>query len=68
LPAGHSARLYRKAQGKPAQLCYMGRGLMENRNGFIAGTETTHADGTAERRAAIDMLNAYGVPPHARGR
>ena len=53
------ARLYRKAKGKPAQLCYMGHGLMENRNGFIVETALTHADGTAERRAAIDMLNAH---------
>jgi transposase len=53
------ARLYRKAKGRPAQLCYMGHALMENRNGFAVATELTHADGTAERRAAIDMLNAH---------
>ena len=53
------ARLYRKAKGKPAQLCYMGHALMENRNGFVVGSMITHADGTAECRAAIDMLNAY---------
>ena len=53
------ARLYRKAKGRPAQLCYMGHALMENRNGFAVGAHLTHADGTAERRAAIDMLNAH---------
>ena len=53
------ARLYRKARGRPAQLCYMGHALMENRNGFAVGAHLTHADGTAERRAAIDMLNAH---------
>lgn len=53
------ARLYRKAKGRPAQLCYMGHALMENRNGFVVGSTLTHADGTAECRAAIDMLNAY---------
>jgi transposase len=52
------ARLYRKAKGKPAQLCYMGHALTENRNGFVVETTLTHADGTAERRAAIDMLDA----------
>jgi len=52
-------RLYRKAKGRPAQLCYMGHALMENRNGFAVEAELTHADGTAERRAAIDMLNAH---------
>jgi hypothetical protein len=52
------ARLYRKAKGKPAQLCYMGHALTENRNGFVVEATLTHADGTAERRAAIDMLHA----------
>ena len=52
------ARLYRKGKGKPAQLCYMGHALAENRNGFVVETSLTHADGTAERRAAIDMLDA----------
>jgi transposase len=53
------ARLYRKAKGRPAQLCYMGHALMENRKGFVVGSTITHADGTAECRAAIEMLNAY---------
>ena len=52
------ARLYRKAKGRPAQLCYMGHALTENRNGFVVEATLTHADGTAERRAAIDMLDA----------
>lgn len=52
------ARLYRKAKGKPAQLCYMGHALTENRNGFVVEATLTHADGTAERRAAITMLDA----------
>ena len=53
------ARLYRKAKGRPAQLCSMGHALMENRNGFAVQAHLTHADGAAERRAAIDMLNAH---------
>lgn len=52
------ARLYRKAKGKPAQLCYMGHAVTENRNGFVVEATLTHADGTAERRAAITMLDA----------
>jgi transposase len=52
------ARLYRKAKGRPAQLCYMGHALTENRNGFVVEATLTHADGTAERRAAIDMIDA----------
>jgi transposase/IS5 family transposase len=53
------ARLYRKAKGRPAQLCYMGHALTENRNGFVVEATLTHADGTAERRAAIEMLDAH---------
>lgn len=51
------ARLYRKAKGRPAQLCYMGHALTENRHGFVVEAELTHADGTAERRAAITMID-----------
>src|SRR4051794_5024960 len=43
------ARLYRKARGQASKLCYMGHLLMENRNGLIVDTETTHATGTAQR-------------------
>lgn len=50
------ARLYRKAKGRPAQLCYMGHALTENRHGFVVAAELTHADGTAERRAALAMI------------
>jgi len=51
------ARLYRKARGKPAQLAYMGHALTENRHGFVVEAELTHANGTAERTAAITMIN-----------
>src|ERR671929_932625 len=50
------ARLYRKARGQAAKLCYMGHLLMENRNGLIIDAETTHATGTAEREAAEAMI------------
>lgn len=53
------ARLFRKGKGKPAQLCYMGHALMENRHGFIVETELTHADGYAERTAALNMVNRH---------
>jgi IS5 family transposase len=36
----------------------MGHALTENRNGLVVETTLTHADGTAERRAAIEMLHA----------
>ena len=51
------ARLYRKGQGKEARLCHMGHALMENRSGLIVETETTLADGHAERRGALAMIN-----------
>ena len=47
-----------------AKLCYMGHLLMENRNGLIIDTETTHATGTAEREAAEAMIG--GVAGHSR--
>ena len=51
------ARLYRKGKGKPAQLCYMGHILMENRNGLAVGTRLTQTSGTAEREAALAMVD-----------
>jgi transposase/IS5 family transposase len=50
------ARLYRKGEGKEARLCYMGHALMENRNGLLVEACLTHADGHAERNAALAMM------------
>ena len=50
------ARLYKKAAGQEAKLCYLGHTLMENRNGLIAVAMTTQADGMAERDAGLLML------------
>ncbi len=50
------ARLYRKAEAQPAQLCYIGHALMENRNGLIVDARVTRAHGRAEREAALEML------------
>ena len=50
------SRLYRKAAGREAKLCYMGHVTMENRNGLAVDGRVTHATGTAERRASEDML------------
>lgn len=51
------ARLYRKGDGQPSRLCFMGHLLMENRNALIVDTALTHATGTAEREAALAMLD-----------
>src|SRR6201996_1275301 len=52
------SRLYRKAAGREARLCYMGHVTMENRNALAVDGRVTHATGTAERRASEDMLTA----------
>ena len=50
------ARLARKGSGKEAKLSYNGNLLTENRNGLIVTTEVFQANGTAERDAALVML------------
>ena len=50
------SRLYRKASGREAKLCYMGHAVMENRHGLAVAGMVTHANGTAERRASEIML------------
>lgn len=50
------ARLARKGNGKEAKLSYNGNLLTENRNGLIVNTEIFQANGTAERDAALVML------------
>ena len=52
------ARLYKKGDGQPAKLCYLGHALMENRNGLVVGGGVTLATGTAEREAALDLVDA----------
>src|ERR1700690_1432339 len=50
------AKLARKGRGKEAKLSYNGNLLVENRNGLIVNTEVFEANGTAERDAALLML------------
>jgi transposase len=59
------ARLYKKGRGKEAKLCFMGHGLMENRNGLLVDACLTHADGHAERVAALHMIEPYADRPRA---
>ncbi len=54
------ARLYKKAKGAEARLCYLGHVVMENRNGLVVDTVVTLASGTAERDAAVQMIS--GIP------
>jgi len=53
------ARLYRKGKGRESKLCFMGHALMENRNGFAVGGGVTIASGTAERDAALDLIDRH---------
>jgi len=55
------ARLARKGRGKEAKLCFAGHVLMENRNGLVVDVAITQATGTAEREAALDMLEQVPV-------
>jgi transposase len=50
------AQLARKGHGKEAKLSYSGHLLVENRNGLIVDAEGFQANGTAERDAALLML------------
>jgi transposase len=57
------ARLFTKSSGQTAKLCYMGHVLMENRHGLVTAPTLTLASGTAEREAAMAMLDTL---PHCR--
>jgi transposase len=53
------ARLARNRQA--SILAYAGPVLMENRNGLVAHACLTHATGTAERDAALDLVTQLGA-------
>ena len=52
------ARLYRKGNGQPAKLAFMGHALMENRHALVVDVRLTAATGMAERAAAVSMVEA----------
>lgn len=51
------ARFARKSTGAAYVLAYAGHILMENRSGLVVDAVVTHATGTAECEAAIQMLD-----------
>jgi transposase len=65
------AKLFRKGLGKEAKLSHMGHVLSENRHGLIIHITATEASGTAERTAALAMIDAvhktHGVRPKTVG-
>jgi transposase len=50
------ARLARKSGGHESKLAYCGNVLIENRNGLVVDTELLQCNGTAERDAAMLMM------------
>src|ERR1019366_4538765 len=56
------AQWYKKAKGQEAKLAFLGHVLMENRNGLVVETRLTAATGTAEREAALEMIDAKPKP------
>lgn len=52
------AKLYRKGLGKEAKPSHMGHAPGENRHGLILAVAATAATGTAEREAALEMVDA----------
>jgi transposase len=53
------ARLYKKGDGQPAKLCYMGHALMENRYGLAVLGQVSQANGTAERDEALALVGRH---------
>lgn len=51
------ARLARKGPGRESKLAYQANALMDNRHGLIVDTEVLRATGTAEREAALAMVD-----------
>lgn len=56
------ARIARKGRGQEARLCFGGHVLMENRNGLVLDVLVTQTSGTAEREAALVMLDRRRGP------
>lgn len=65
------ARLYTKSSGQGAYLSHTMHVLMENRHGIGVGIRIDAADGTAERRAALRLLDRLrskmGIEPKTLG-
>jgi len=54
------ARLARKGGGQESKLAYCGNVLIENGNGLVVDTELVKASGTAERDAALLLVDRIG--------
>lgn len=65
------AKLYKKGDGVGAFLCHSGHALAENRHGLVMSVRVEEASGTAERDAALAMLDhaeeRHGARPSTLG-
>ena len=57
------ARLYKKSAAGQSQPSYLGHVLMENRNGLVTAAMATQSSTSAEREAALAMLDQRGRSP-----
>jgi len=57
------ARLYKKSAASPARPSYLGHLLIENRRGLVVAACATQSSTTAEREAALRMLDERGRSP-----
>ncbi len=57
------ARLYKKSAAGQSQPSYLGHVLMENRNGLVTAALATQSSTSAEREAALAMLDQRGRSP-----
>ncbi len=56
-PKDPEAKLFCKGKGQTAKLNYMGHALMEHRHGLVVDVEVTEANGFAERKAALKLID-----------
>ena len=57
------ARLFKKSAAGQSQPSYLGQVLMENRNGLVTAALATQSSTSAEREAALAMLDQRGRSP-----
>jgi transposase len=57
------ARLYKKSTAGEAKPSYLGHVMIENRNGLVVAACATQSSATAEREAALAMLDEMGLRP-----
>lgn len=57
------ARLYKKSDAGESKPSYLGHGMVENRKGLVVAACATPSSTTAEREAALQMVDALDLHP-----